>query len=412
MATNLPPNVAFDKMTYFDRAAANIQQTFDPLIEQLIARRDALLQRIQELREDHRNNEANRIAAIKELERVQQQMQEMSIRENPNIEFHRQAKQAYQQGLRKQEPSATFLCPIFRCHRMDTMRELIAELGEIVPCEVPNYSLKTDPILTAGKFGIVDNELHAQGIAFDDTNELMHIADWMNSRVQVVSLKGEFVKQFGSDKLLYPWGVAVTDECIFVTNTGHHALFQFRKKNFKFLNRTGTKGDKEGQLYFPMGLCIDTNGDVLIADSDNNRVCIFSKFLKFKSCIGIGQLRFPRDVKISANRVVVLDHGSNCVHFFSRDGHLLSSCVPRGGTPGSLVATPYFLYLDAANNIIISDNSNHDIKIFTESGEHIHTIGRKGEGKGEFICPSGFCISKFGSICVVSESPNYPLQCF
>ena len=295
---------------------------------------------------------------------------------------------------------------------MDTIRELIAELGEIVPCEIPNYSLKTDPILTAGKFGRGDNELCAQGIAFDNTNELMYVADWKNSRVQIVSLKGEFVAQFGSDRLLCPWGIAVTDEFIYVTDTGHHALFQFRKKIFKFLNITGTKGDKEGQLSFPRGLCIDTNGDVLIADSDNNRVCIFSKFLKFKSCIGIGQLRFPKDVKISADHVVVLDHGSNCVHFFSRDGHLLSSCIPRGGTPGSLIDLPYFLCLDAADNIIISDYSNHAIQIFTESGEHIHTIGREGEGKGEFIYPYGVCISKFGDICVVSQSPNYPLQCF
>ena len=412
MATNLPPNVAFDKMPHFDNIADKIQQTFDSLIEQLIARRDALLQRVQKLREDHRNKETNRIAAIAELERIQQQMQEMSIRENPNIEFHRQAKEAYQQGLKKQEPSATFLCPIFRCHRMDTIRQLIAELGEIVPCEIPNYSLKTDPILTAGKLGRGDNELYARGIAFDNTNELMYIADCGNRRVIVVSLKGEIVAQFGSDMLLCPWGIAVTDEFIFVTDTGHHALFQFRKKDFEFLNRTGTKGNKEGQLSFPRGLCIDTNGDVLIADSDNNRVCIFSKFLKFKSSIGIGQLSFPRDVKISADHVVVLDRSLNCVHFFSRYGHLLSSCVPRGGTPGSLVATPYFLCLDAADNIIISDYSNHAIKIFTESGEHIHTIGRKGEGKGEFICPYGVCISKFGSICVVSQSPNYPLQCF
>ena len=412
MATNLPPNVSFDKMPHFDNIAGKIQQSFDSLIDQLIARRDALLQRVQELREDHKNKEANRIAAIKELERVQQQMQEMSIRENLNIEFHRQAKEAYQQGLRKQEPSATFLCPIFRCHRMDTIRELIAELGEIVPREIPNYSLKTDPILTAGKFGRGDNELCAQGIAFDDINELMYIADWKNSRVQIVSLKGEIVAQFGSDMLLCPWGIAVTDEFIYVTDTGHHALFQFRKKIFKFLNITGTEENKEGQLSFPRGLCIDTNGDVLIADSDNNRVCVFSKFLKFKSGIGIGQLRFPTDVKISANRVVVLDRSPNCVHFFSRDGHLLSSCIPRGGSPGSLVDLPYFLCLDAADNIIISDNNNQAIKIFTESGEHIHTIGREGEGKGEFICPYGVCISKFGDICVVSQSPNYPLQCF
>ena len=406
MATNLPPNVAFDQMPHFDNVEAKIQQTFDSLIDQLITRRDALLQRVQELREDHRNKETTRIAAIEELERVQQQMHEMCIKVNPNIKFHQQAKEAYQQGLKKQEPSATFLCPIFRCQRMDTIREMIAELGEIVPCEIPNYSLKKDPILTAGKLE------YAKGIAFDDTNELMYIADYGNRRVQMVSLKGEIVAQFGKNSLMFPCGIAVTDECIFVTDTGHHALFQFRKKDFELLNRVGTEGDKEGQLNYPRGLCIDTNGDVLIADSNNNRVCIFSKQLEFESCIGIGQLCYPKDVKLSDNRVVVLDWNTKCVHFFSRDGHLLSSCVSRDMEQDSLVSHPSFFCLDAANNIIISDYSYHAIQIFTELGHHIHTIGRKGEGEGEFINPFGICISNLGNIFVVSNNPNYPLQCF
>ena len=45
---------------------------------------------------------------------------------------------------------------------MDTIREMTSELGEIVPCEIPNYSIKKDPILAAGNFGLFGNELNAQ----------------------------------------------------------------------------------------------------------------------------------------------------------------------------------------------------------------------------------------------------------
>ena len=177
------------------------------------------------------------------------------------------------------------------------MRQLISELGEIVTYEIPDYSLKKKPVLTAGKFGSKANELYTpRGIAFDESTELMYIADCSNSRIQIVSQEGEFVTQFISDKLLSPWGIAVDKECIFVTDIKNHALFQFQKKDLKFFNRTGTKGNKEGQLNFPQGLCIDTNGDVLVADSYNHRLSVFSKLLKFKSCIGIGQLCRPQDV--------------------------------------------------------------------------------------------------------------------
>ena len=412
MATDLPLNITFDKMAQFDKVATKILQTFDSLIDQLIARRDVLLQRVQEVREEHRNKEATRIAAIEELKMVQQKLQEISIKVNPNVEFHQQAKEAYQQGLKKHEPPATFLCPIFRCQRINTIRELIAEFGEIVQCEILDYSLKKDPILTVDNFGRVDNTLDARGIASDDTTELIYITDYGNSRVQIASKRGEFVKQFGNDKLLHPWGIAVTNECIFVTDTTHHALFQFRKKDFKFLNSIGTKGYKEGQLNWPRGLCIDTNGDVLLAESCNDRVSVFSKQLKFKICIGIGQLYSPKDVKLSADRVVVLDNGNKCVHFFSREGNLLSSCISQGITQDSSVISPFFLCLDAANNIIISDYDHHTVKVFTELGRLIHTIGRKGERIGEFINPFGVCISKLGAIFILSNNPNYSLQYF
>ena len=76
----------------------------------------------------------------------------------------------------------------------------------------------------------------------------MYIAGYGNRRVQMVSLKGGIVAQFGNDSLMNPWGIAMTDECIFVTDTVHHALFQYRKKDFQLLNRVGTKGNKGGQL--------------------------------------------------------------------------------------------------------------------------------------------------------------------
>ena len=242
----MPTIVTSVKMTQFDDVATKIHQSFDPLIDQLIARRDALLQWVHQLREDHKNKETTRIAAIEELERFQQQMQEMSLKVNPNLEFH---KLATQQEMMKIERSA--ICPVFRCQNKDTIRQLISELGEIVQCEIPDYSLKREPVLTAGMLGYGANELKASGIAFDESTELMFVADCMNSRVQIVSLKGEFLTQFGNDKLMKRWGIAVENECIFVTDTEHHALFQFRKKDNTLFNRTGITSNKEGELNYP-----------------------------------------------------------------------------------------------------------------------------------------------------------------
>ena len=68
--------------------------------------------------------------------------------------------------------------------------------------------------------------------------------------------------------------------------------------------------------------------------------------------------------------------------------------------------------LDLSDNIVISDRDHHCIMIFTQSGEFIDSIGREGNKKGEFINPLGIAISKSGIIFVVSDNPNYSLQCF
>ena len=413
MATNIPTIVPTNPMAQFDSVATRIHQTFDPLIAQLIARKDALLLVLSQLREDHNNKETTRRAAIQEIETAQQQMLMLSIKENIGIQVHQQAADAYKRGLQQLETPTKLPCPHFTCPTLYKLESLIAEFGEIIDWEVPDYSLKREPVLTAGKLGTGSKELKARGLTIDESNELIYVADYDNKRVQIVSFKGDFIKRFGQYKLKEPWGIAITSEHIYVTDIGLHALFQFHKNSFQLLNRTGTEGQTDGQFNGPAGLCTDYSGDVFVADRENNRVCIFSHDLKFISKLGIGQLERPNDVKLTPDcQVVVLDWSPKCVHFYSRNGHLLSSCVSRGYGPDDLVFNPQFLCMDIAGNIIISDYWNHSIKIISKSGNLIHTIGKHGDGIGEFVCAYGISVSKSGVIFVVSNNPNFCIQCF
>ena len=248
------------------------------------------------------------------------------------------------------------------------------------------------------------------GLFFDEDTQQIYIADYGNNRVQVMSLQGEFITRFGQDVLQGPWGISVNKDHIFVTDVGHDSLFKFCKNTLELLS--STKGSEELQLSMPCGLCIDINGDVYVADYFNHRIVIFSTNLQFKSTFGTHKLNSPRDVKLTPDCVVVLDWSPKCVHLFSRDGDYLSSCISQGKVQNSLLYHPQFFCLDLSGNILISDCDHHCIKIFTQSGELIHSIGREGNKKGEFISPCGIAISNSGVIFVVSDNPNYSLQCF
>ena len=410
MATNEPTNLPFNNFQQFDTVATQILQTFQTLIDQLIVRRDALLHKLSQLREDYTNKETTRLEAIRELEKTRKQLEEMSLKVNKNIPIHQQATQLYQEGLDNLQTPTNLPYPLFQCQTLTSLQSAVSGFGDVLEWEVPNYSLKKEPILTAGKGGKGKNELDATGLFFDEDTQRIYIADYGNSRVQVMSLQGEFIASFGEDVLKKPSGISVNEVHIFVTGRGHDSLFKFCKNRLELLN--STKGSEELQLPFPLGLCTDTNGDVYVADCLNNRIVIFSTNLQFQSTFGTHKLYLPQDVKLTPDCVVVLDLSPKCVHLFSRDGDYLSSCISQGKKQNSLVCHPCFFCLDLSGNIVISDHNHNCIKIFTQSGEFIHSIGRSGNEKGEFISSYGIAISNSGVIFVVSDNPNYPLQCF
>ena len=409
MATNQPTNEPVNQFHLYDNVATEIENTFNLLIEQLIARRDALLTKLQTMKEDFVTKETPRRAAIEELERVIRQMRE-EIKVNVNLETHEKAIQVYQDQMERHQTPTRLPTPLFSCPTLYHLQTQIAEFGEVTEWEL-DYSLKKKPVLAVGKRGNANNELNwSRGLALDEPNQLIYIADMDNSRIQVVSFAGKFLKSFGQGILKVPWGIAVTEDNVFVTDWDLDALLQFSKKDYKLVGRTGTKGGGEGQLNSPRGLCTDYNGDVYVAEYYNHRVSVFSKDLNFLKHLFTQQLRSPHDVKVTPNSVVVLNLSPNCIHFFSRSGALLRSCVTQG--EDGMVYHPWFFCLDPAGNILITDLSRNNIKILSPSGQLMHTIGKGGHGRGELFYPWGICLSQTGTIFVISDSYNFGLQSF
>ena len=408
MATNQPTTVTTNEFQLFDCVATQIMNTFDLLRDQLIARRDALLNILQTMKENYISKETTRRASITELEGLIRQMQEASIKVNTNLKVHQDAIDLYQRNIKEHETPTKHPSPFLSCPTLSQLETQIAEFGDLK--EGVNYSQKKEPVIAVGKEGKADNELSAVGLALDEPNQLIYIADYGNGRIQVVSFDGNFLKRFGQGTLKQPFGIAVTENNVYVTDYNLHALLQFRKKDYKLMRRTGTQGGRERELNNPRGLCIDNNGDVYVADCNNHRVSVFSRDLKFLNCLGTEQLWNPCDVKVTQDSVVVLDESPNCIHFFSRSGELLHSCVTQ--REDGMVHGPEFFCLDPAGNILITDYWRHSIKILSPSGQLIHEIGKEGHGRGELYHPFGISITQSGTIFVISYNINFCLQSF
>ena len=91
MARNESIETTVKDTAQFDRVATQILDTFEPLIRQLVARRDALLRELQDMKDDYFTKESTRKAAREEMLTTQQHLQELSMKVNENKQFHQQA---------------------------------------------------------------------------------------------------------------------------------------------------------------------------------------------------------------------------------------------------------------------------------------------------------------------------------
>ena len=276
-----------------------------------------------------------------------------------------------------------------------------------------DYASKKDPILTVCRKGVKQRQFEtALGIALDEKHKHIYVCDHSNKRVQVLGMAGEFLKEIGVGELMRPWGIVVRDTHVLVTDIYHCLLVKYCKQNLVVVSKVGGYGNEEGKLIWPGGLAVDQNGDIFVADTLNHRISVFTEELKFKICFGKGKLKHPKDVNLTTECVIVMDHSPNCIHFMRRDGQFTSSIISQGYGDGCLVFNADFFCLDHSGNIIISDRKHDSIKIFSKEGEMIHSIGTHGLMKGQFIKPKGICVNWRGVIYVVSENPEQVLQAF
>ena len=112
------------------------------------------------------------------------------------------------------------------------------------------------------------------------SKDKLYVTDSMNSRVQVLSLDGEFLNKFGKRSLFVgdmvrPKGITVDSEGnIYVVESYYDFLLVYNKSG-KFLLPVGGTGSGIGQFYLPAGVWSDSSDRIYVADMFNGRVVIF-----------------------------------------------------------------------------------------------------------------------------------------
>ena len=375
----------------FTEAEQLIRSTFDRIIGAATERRDQLLARLNDMRPNYLNKEETRMKQISELEKMIKQQREMNIEQNPILKLQEKQIKNLEEQLKTYEKPTPGPVLAVNTEGLESVLEQLRGFGTVE--EVWGlYRQKINPVNKFGKEGKKKGGLkYPHGLTLC-RNESIYIADTYNSRIQIFSTAGEFVEEFGKEQLNRPHSIALNDKWVFVSDYHHYAVFKFQITNNKFVCRSA-----KGELIFPLGITVDTNGEVLVADCATNKIAVLNTELKLVREIGKGKLIRPRDVNINKNNIFVADHNEiNNIHIFTQSGDIIRSFIKLDKGTGDI----YFCF-DLNNNIIVSDCSSMSIQIYTINGELIHKIVCKSN-------PTGIAVDNNNNIiCACNDSVVY-----
>ena len=237
----------------------------------------------------------------------------------------------------------------------------------------------------------------------------IYIADYNNNRVQVFSYNGDYLFMF-SEKMNYPRGICIFQNAVFVTQWNSCCVNMYELEG-KLMKSVGSNGNGEAQFSCPRGIDVsDRNHNIYVCDYNNNRVQILTEELKYHSMLGIGLFTNPSDIKVTRDRVLVLDESDPCMLIFNSEHLLINRIITRGSDKQT--NNPYSFDIDRDYNIMMSDYSNDCVYVFNKEGEQIHKFGKQGQGIGEFYGPYGIVLDNTGRIIVVCRKDTNCLQFF
>ncbi|CAH1249790.1 TRIM71 [Branchiostoma lanceolatum] len=164
-----------------------------------------------------------------------------------------------------------------------------------------------------------------RGLTVSSTNEIF-VTDVHNKRIQVFSMEGVFLRSFltenmepqdiSADRNDSLWSVTVDKKGnIFIADMVNHRVLKY-DKNGVYLSSFGSRGAGAGNLFNPSGICVDSLGRVIVADSWNRRVEMFTA--EGDHVRTIAYIHDPEHVAAGGEGQLVVSHQDHFVTIFPK----------------------------------------------------------------------------------------------
>jgi DNA-binding beta-propeller fold protein YncE len=171
----------------------------------------------------------------------------------------------------------------------------------------------------------------------------------------------------------------------------------------------------------PVGVALDGQGAIYVADSGNGRIQRFDARGSPAGSVGApgpepGQFNQPSDMAVDgAGNVYVADTWNHRIQKFGPDLALITTW---GGPTGDLINPPPDRFwgprgiaVDGEANVWVTDTGTHRVRKFAPDGTPLGSWGSRGRQPGQFQEPVGIAAGADGSI-YVADAGNARIQKF
>ena len=209
---------------------------------------------------------------------------------------------------------------------------------------------------------------------------------------RLFSRDGTFVRAFGADGLFESAHSVTVDAggFLWVTDSAAHVVYKIGPdgRTLMTLGKKGVAGDNASRDLFnqPNHVAIAPNGDIYVSDGyQNARVVQFSQDGRFARIIGgvkgsqPGQLQLPHGVALDSNgRILVNDSDNQRVSVFDKDGKFVETW-PYPSRGGIAVAADDTVYISDVNVGVVNVVKNGKL-IGTAMADRAHGMGVDTDG--------------------------------
>lgn len=216
--------------------------------------------------------------------------------------------------------------------------------------------------------------------------------------------------------LAKPYGIAVHDRRVFVSDTQQRAIVVFNLNTNKFY-RFGIEG--KGALQKPLGITVSADGEVFVIDISARRIVIYDLQGTFQREIDLRELaRRPTSIAVSPDnqKIYVVDTGGvdsqqhRVLVFDNRSSKFVGTIGKRGQGKGEF-NMPLQIDTDPTGNIHLVDSANFRVQSFNPDGTPLRSFGSIGRRAGQFSRPKGIATDPQGNI-YVSDTAFGNVQIF